>query len=335
MASAISEAQPVIPPYAVKDLPMTVQGYEIYRLLGWGGFGFAYKAYQHQKKYIIKLARSGREYSLQREIKYLQRIQMFPHPNVVKLHDVLEVPEGLVLEFAGEEMRNEYLKKGQALSLSDIKLIICQIQSALFHLADRHDVIHRDVKPENIAVSRVHHKISAVLIDFGNAVVSSKKKAEKTYRYPNAVYKAPEYDIERHSEDVMSDVYSLACIAGELLINTNNPLFGCRQCKARDLKIRLFREKIFNFGKLTLEEARKASLMDHGFVHVNGDVIEYAGDEDPFTPWKSKITIARVHDKETLLELEPVLRWMEPIMTHQRNRCSKEEAKRNAEKYLK
>lgn len=100
-----------------------------------------------------------------REIQALRRLS--PHPNIVKLYEVLyDQPTGrLALVFELMDMNIYELIKGRTHYLPEetIKNYSYQILKAVDHM-HRHGIFHRDIKPENLLIAENTLKLA----DFGS-----------------------------------------------------------------------------------------------------------------------------------------------------------------------
>src|ERR1700689_3238861 len=144
--------------------------YEIQSPLGAGGMGEVYRARDTrlERTVAIKvlnaqlLASTELRARFEREAKVISQLQ---HPNICVLHDVGN--EGridyLVMEFLQGESLAERLRKGP-LSPEQILTIAIEIADAL-EKAHRAGVVHRDLKPGNVMLT----KSGAKLLDFGLA----------------------------------------------------------------------------------------------------------------------------------------------------------------------
>jgi serine/threonine protein kinase len=123
--------------------------YEILAPIGAGGMGEVYKARDTRLDRTVAIKISASEFS-ERFQREAQAIASLNHPNICTLHDI--GPDYLVLEFIeGSEIRGP-LPIGEALRLA------IQIADAVSH-AHRHGVIHRDLKPGNILITKSGVKI--------------------------------------------------------------------------------------------------------------------------------------------------------------------------------
>jgi serine/threonine protein kinase/tetratricopeptide (TPR) repeat protein len=210
--------------------------YTIERELGEGGMAMVYLAHDHRHERSVALKVLSAEQSavlgperFEREIKLLARLR---HPFVLPLHDSGEAAGSLyfVMPYVeGESLRARMLRDG-CLALDDVIAIVRQIADALDY-AHGEGVVHRDVKPENILLSRHGH---ALLADFGIARGAAPgtgrtdavgNLTEVGMAIGTAAYMSPEQALGDDSVDGRSDVYSLGCVVYEAL-NGSPPFIG-------------------------------------------------------------------------------------------------------------
>ncbi|MGH9523733.1 MAG: protein kinase domain-containing protein [Terriglobales bacterium] len=144
--------------------------YEIQSPLGAGGMGEVYKARDSrlERDVAVKVLNSALISSPESKVRFereAKTISQLNHPNICVLHDIGR--EGdldfLVMEFIEGESLAERLKRGP-LPLKELVSIGCDIADALDR-AHRAGVVHRDLKPGNIMLT----KSGAKLLDFGLA----------------------------------------------------------------------------------------------------------------------------------------------------------------------
>ncbi len=154
----------------------TIPGYHIVRRLGAGGMGVVYEARRQSTgervavKTIIPAAGSpqNRCHLFLREGEVLSQLQ---HPHIVRFIEMRE-HEGQL--FLAMEFVETVDLRSLAVSLTvqrEVQLfcgVLCQVLDALQH-AHELGLVHRDVKPQNILVSRDGRKLHAKLSDFGLA----------------------------------------------------------------------------------------------------------------------------------------------------------------------
>lgn len=194
--------------------------YHLKRLLGRGGMGEVYEAEHTVKEWTVAVKLLSESFSsdpvfrerLKREARTAGRLQ---EPHVVPVHDYGEIDGQMFLEMRlveGTDL-DSVLKRFGPLTPPRAVAIITQIASAL-DAAHAAGVMHRDIKPQNILVTRDDF---AYLVDFG---IASATTDEKLTQLGTAVgtwkYMAP----ERFSDAEVTyraDIYALACVLFECL----------------------------------------------------------------------------------------------------------------------
>ena len=196
--------------------------YRIEKEVGHGGMATVYLAHdlRHERRVAIKVLKPelaavvGPERFL-REIKVTAQLN---HPHILPLLDSGEAG-GLiyyVMPYAEGESLRERLHREKQLPVEDALQIAREVADALDY-AHRHDLVHRDVKPENILLEE-HH---AVVADFGIARAITAAGGEKLTATGVAVgtpeYMSPEQAGSSKDLDGRSDLYSLGCVLYEML----------------------------------------------------------------------------------------------------------------------
>ena len=164
------------------DIPSALVGrviegrYQLERLISSGGMGFVFEATQLSvnRRVAVKLLRpelAGELDLMQRFAQEVEAIATLSHPHIVTLIDAGRDQGGLaylVMEFVRGETFRQSLQSG-ALSLMDLLKVFAQVCEAL-HMAHDHDVIHRDLKFDNIMITRrPGGAVHARVLDFGVA----------------------------------------------------------------------------------------------------------------------------------------------------------------------
>jgi serine/threonine-protein kinase len=202
--------------------------YCIERELGRGGMATVYLAedLKLERQVAVKVlqpelaAALGTERFL-REIKLTARLE---HPHILTVHDSGEA-DGLlyyVMPYVEGESLRERLNREKQLPIEDAIQITREVADAL-DFAHRHDVVHRDVKPENILVAAGHARVA----DFGIARAVSTAGGDRLTETGLAVgtpeYMSPEQAAGESDLDRRSDVYALGSVLYEML--TGEPPF--------------------------------------------------------------------------------------------------------------
>ena len=193
--------------------------YEINRLLGRGGMGEVYEAYDTDKGRTVALKLLTDQYAQdeafrKRFLRESRAAAILQEPHVIPIHDWGEIDDILYIEMRlvqGQTL-HDLLKSG-ALEPERVVGIIQQIAAAL-DAAHGQGLIHRDVKPQNIIVTPDDF---AYLVDFGIAEAKGDSRLTMAgHQVGSFDYMAPERFSDQAATPVV-DVYSLACVLDEAL----------------------------------------------------------------------------------------------------------------------
>ncbi|BCZ20583.1 non-specific serine/threonine protein kinase [Mycobacterium senriense] len=194
--------------------------YRLLRLLGRGGMGEVYEAEDTRKHRVVALKLISPQFSgdpmfrarMQREADAAGRLT---EPHVVPIHDYGEIDGLLYLDMRlidGIDL-STLLKRFGALSPPRAVAIVRQVAAAL-DAAHSSGVTHRDVKPENILITRDDF---AYLVDFGIARAAADPQLTQTgVAMGSYHYMAPERFTD-HEVTYRADIYSLTCVLLECL----------------------------------------------------------------------------------------------------------------------
>jgi len=158
-------------------------------------------------------------------IKEVRVLRKLHHPYIIKLKNAFIVDSNLiiVMEYAGGGELKEYMKTREKLDESEARNIFRQILDAIAH-CHAHNVIHRDLKMENVLFSDTDHK-HIKLVDFGIAgLVLDENTAEKS-KAGSLKYMAPEVLSGENLEARPAlDIWGMGCmlfgmVCGELPFN--------------------------------------------------------------------------------------------------------------------
>src|SRR5215208_2832905 len=198
------------------------RGYSIQGKLGEGATSSVYLARgdEGSEPLAVKVMLLGTvsEESLDRFMREMQVLEKLDHPRIPRLLEPGEANGSLFFTMRyinGQTLRARIRSAGR-LSVRESLLIARDIGGALDHAHSR-GVVHRDVKPDNIFVT----KDGAFLMDFGLAAWSdgerndSKGKATVISGTPD--YMSPEQASGHRVEGWRSDFYSLGCVLYEML----------------------------------------------------------------------------------------------------------------------
>ncbi|MFI5183541.1 MAG: CHASE2 domain-containing protein [Vicinamibacteria bacterium] len=196
--------------------------YEVERHLGRGGMGDVYLVHDTviQRRAALKTIRVDAELDPRQVIEMRQRFYRegqtagaLTHPNIVTVFDLGEAlgMSYIVMEYVEGDSLAQLMKK-QRLSLAQTRHVIYHAGMGLDY-AHQKGVFHRDVKPDNIMVSKTG---IVKVMDFGIARIVESTLTRTGSVMGTPAYMSPE-QINGEKIDGRSDVFSLGVILYELL----------------------------------------------------------------------------------------------------------------------
>ena len=198
--------------------------YRLEELIGRGGMGEVYRAYDTTRKRTVALKRlppnlAGDvefEARFRREAEVVARLN---EPHIVPIHDYGEIGGRLYIDMrlvVGTDLA-EVIEQGGPLPPARAVAITTQIATALA-AAHAEGLIHRDVKPANVLITRTDRGEDFVhLVDFGIARPSGGTVLTATGSAIGTMdYMAPEQLVQGEC-DHRVDVYALGCVLFEAL----------------------------------------------------------------------------------------------------------------------
>ena len=202
-------------------LPTHISQYEIRGVLGQGGMGVVYRAFDPalRREVALKVLRTDSDDQRERFRREARIVARLQHPNIVAIYAVGE-HEGqpfIAMEYIDGEPLSEGIRRRAAWGLHR-KLMMGADLCAGLAFAHRAGVIHRDVKPSNLIVSNGSGTVR--LLDFGIARGADVGATLNLTMHGNIVgtlnYMSPE-QITGQPLDHRSDIFAVGLVLYELL----------------------------------------------------------------------------------------------------------------------
>ena len=203
----------------IKEGVVLGKRYEILERIGSGGMADVYKGKDHKlNRYVaIKVLKSDYrtdEVFIKKFLSEAQAAAGLMHPNVVNVYDVgqdrglyymvMELVEGITLK--------DYIEKKGKLSAKETISISIQMVTGLSAAHNQH-IIHRDIKPQNIIISK-DGKVKVT--DFGIARATTSTQTISTTVMGSVHYTSPE-QARGGVVDQKSDIYSIGITMYEMI----------------------------------------------------------------------------------------------------------------------
>jgi serine/threonine-protein kinase len=204
--------------------PKKIKGrYEVRGILGEGGMGVVYRAYDpppmNRDVALKTLLEFPDRTSLQLFYKECEVLKTMSHPNVVEIFDIGEFDDGgakkpffVMPLLPGQALDALIREASHRLTVERVVDIISQTCRGL-QAAHERGLIHRDLKPSNIFVMQDD---SVKIIDFGVAHVIDSRTRSSGFQKGTLLYMAPE-QIQFKPVSAQSDIFSLGVVCYEAL----------------------------------------------------------------------------------------------------------------------
>src|SRR5215472_17412417 len=209
------------------DIGSDFLGYRIEELIGRGGMGVVYRAYDLRLKRPVALKLVAPSLALdeqfrERFARESELVMSLEHPNVVPIYDAGDVDGRVYLAMRlvdGTDLGS--LVRTEGALEPERAMAICRQIAAALDAAHQRGLVHRDVKPSNVLLDVSEH---VYLADFGltRSLDDERGGAGEDRAVGTPAYLAPE-QIEGRPVDGRADVYSLGCVLYECL--TGEPVF--------------------------------------------------------------------------------------------------------------
>lgn len=192
--------------------------YEIIEKIGAGGMSDVYRAKDHKLNRYVAVKALKQEFAENKDFVSKFRVEAqaaagLMHPNIVNVYDVgeengchyivMELVEGITLK--------KYIEKKARLSVKEAVSIAIQMAMGI-EAAHNNHIIHRDIKPQNIIISK-EGKVKVT--DFGIAKAATSNTITSNVM-GSVHYTSPE-QVRGGFSDEKSDIYSLGITLFEML----------------------------------------------------------------------------------------------------------------------
>lgn len=197
------------------------EDYNILSELGRGGMAIVYRA--HEKQLDREVALKVLPLSLGFDVEFVERFQReartaakLEHPNIIPIYRVGK--SGRVIYFTMKLLRGkslaELVEERGPISVGETKRILSETAGALGY-AHKHQIVHRDIKPDNILLDDSGH---AIVTDFGIAKAATGSRLTGTgMAIGTPHYMSPE-QARAQPLDGRSDIYSLGVVTYQCLV---------------------------------------------------------------------------------------------------------------------
>ena len=192
--------------------------YEILEKIGSGGMSVVYKAQCHTLNRLVAIKVLKEEFAFDRAFidKFRMEAQAaarLSHPNIVSVYDVVEEEalHYIVMELIEGVTLKSYIEKKGCLENKEAIGIAIQVASGIA-AAHSHHIVHRDIKPQNIIISR-DGKVKVA--DFGIAKAVSAQTMNAT-AVGSVHYISPEQARGGYCDE-RSDIYSFGITLYEMV----------------------------------------------------------------------------------------------------------------------
>ncbi len=194
--------------------------YRILDLLGTGGMGSVYKAFDLKLERFVAIKFLSE--SLSKNLKVVDRFRnearnqaKLNQPNIVAVYGYEEAENNfaIIMEYFNSFSLEELLTRKKYLSLNEAVPIIKQVLYGV-SFAHKHGLIHRDIKPSNILINM---NGNVKIMDFGISSSFYFNETDANNYSGTLIYLSPE-QMEGEPATEQSDVYSIGLTFFEMLV---------------------------------------------------------------------------------------------------------------------
>jgi eukaryotic-like serine/threonine-protein kinase len=210
---------------------VVAEKYRIKQVLGQGGMGVVLAAHHLVLQHVVALklmnpSRATSEVDAARFAREARAAARLKSEHAVRILDVDRLPSGapyIVMEYLAGASFEKVLAERGAIPWAEAVPWIIQACKAIAE-AHEHGIIHRDVKPENLFLTRSASAEPLVkVLDFGLAkcldVVEAGHRTDASRRIGSPQYMSPEQILCARDLDHRTDIWSLGATLYELIAN--------------------------------------------------------------------------------------------------------------------
>jgi len=224
----MAEADSGLTPDYEKVRKLEEKGYTDIQIIGEGAMGQVYRALDNlNREVVIKTMKAVGKEAHERFKQEAEAAAGIRHPNIVEIYSYDQFPGEtdcyIVMEYLHGKTLEKAITEEGIMNCERARDIFGQICSGLAAAHER-EIIHRDIKPDNIFITSVDGKDHVKIIDFGVAKIQSKRRTFQTQE--NAIVGTPEYmspEQMRANEvlDARTDVYSVGAVMYHAMTGTD------------------------------------------------------------------------------------------------------------------
>lgn len=201
-----------------------VQRYQILERIGGGGMAVVYKARCTLLNRIVAVKVLRHQFAVDEEFvrrfrREAQAAASLSHPNIVNIYDVGQENDiyFIVMEYVEGETLKDLIEREAPLEPARAVNITRQIANALYH-AHYNKIIHRDIKPHNVLISK-DGRIKVADFGIARAVTNTTQTFSPNSLVGSVHYFSPEQAKGKLATE-QSDLYSLGIVLYEMLTKT-------------------------------------------------------------------------------------------------------------------
>ncbi len=193
--------------------------------LGEGGMGAVYRAVQNVTDRTVAVKVLHRHlYDENTSRRFLQEAKIvakLSHPNIVTVYKYGAHADGtlfIAMEFVNGFPLSELLVENNEFDVDRALPLMIQLAEALAYAHDQ-KIVHRDIKPDNMVLTRASRREQVKLLDFGiaKAMDGNASLTRTGALFGSPPYMSPEQWRQTRDIDGRTDIYSLGCAFYQML----------------------------------------------------------------------------------------------------------------------